>query len=179
MCGGVEYQSFNPKTGRVESRRTYFPIPKAQLPVVGSKGAALVTWGRREGEFEELGLPKGGWARLDSLEKGKWNRYHPQPVIIPVSEFMEKDKNGKSHWFKLKEDEVIRGVGVVAAGKAFVYVVTTDAGPDDVHVRTPCVITLAQARQLGDFSWENKWPWQEGEAQPMGNTDNNPADHVA
>jgi putative SOS response-associated peptidase YedK len=161
MCGGVEYKCFNPKSGLVEVRKTYFPIPLAQLPVVGSKGAGLVTWGRRKGEMEHSGLPAGGWARLDSLEKGRWNKFHPQPVIIPVRQFMEKDKEGKSHWFKLSDNEVIRGIGVIVDGKPVVYVVTIDSGETSVHNRTPQVISLDDAKeQLGAFEWREEWPWE-------------------
>jgi putative SOS response-associated peptidase YedK len=164
MCGGVEYRSFNKKTGRIETRRTYFPIPNALLPVVGAKGAGLVTWGRRKGEFDETGLPPGGWARIDSLEGGRWNRFHPRPVIIPVSQFMEKDKEGKTHWFSLKEDQVLRGIGVVVDGKPFVYVVTRDSSLENVHARMPVVLTLDEAKEIGDFTWQQDWPWLKEQA---------------
>jgi len=60
MCGGVHYK----KDG--ESYRSYFPNPKAQLPVLTEDGdTELVQWGRREKQAGHL--PVTGWARLDSI----------------------------------------------------------------------------------------------------------------
>lgn len=159
MCGGVEYQAINRKTGQLETRKTYFPIPKAQLPVIGSKGAALVTWGRRDSEFPESDLPRGGWARQDSLQKGRWKRFQPAPVVIPVRRFMEKDSQGKSHWFDLNDDQVIEGIGVVVDGKPFVYVVTVEDDGTGVHPRQPKVISRDEASQLLEFAWDADKPW--------------------
>jgi putative SOS response-associated peptidase YedK len=159
MCGGVEYLAVNPKTGQLESRKTYFPIPQAQLPVIGSKGAALITWGRRNNELPSSDLPSGGWARLDSLQKGRWKKYQPVPVVIPVKRFMEKDAQGKSHWFDLNEDQLIEGIGVVMDGKPFVYVVTVEDDGSGVHARAPKVISKQEAEELLDFAWDARKPW--------------------
>lgn len=162
MCGGVEFKAFNLKTGRVEYRRVYFPMPHAKLPVVGAKGAALITWGKRENELAESDLPKGGWARLDSLQAGRWKRFKPQPVIIPVRQFMEKDREKTSHWFPLNAEQVIQGIGIVDGGKPYVYVVTIPGNETDVHDRMPSVISLDEARQQLNFTWheeDEEWPW--------------------
>jgi hypothetical protein len=157
MCGGVEYKAHNPKSGQIEHRRTYFPIPYAKLPVVGAKGAALVTWGKRKGEYPDLDIPLGGWARLDSLEAGRWDRFEPQPVVIPVRQFMEKDRQGTSHWFLLEAAQVLRGIGLRAGGTGFVYVVTVPG--DDAYERMPHPLHLNRAREWGDFAWPEKLPW--------------------
>lgn len=163
MCGGVEFKAFNPKTGRLEYRRVYFPMPHAKLPVVGSKGAALVTWGKRENELPGSDLPRGGWARMDSLNAGKWKRFNPQPVIIPVNQFMEKDKEKVSHWFQLQGDQVIQGVGIIHQGSPVVYVVTVEGNETNVHDRMPSVLSLEEARERLKFTWHDKedeeWPW--------------------
>ncbi|MHB8655829.1 MAG: hypothetical protein ACYDA9_18350 [Terriglobia bacterium] len=46
-----------------------------------------MTWGRCQEESGEL--PAGGWARLDSIKAGKWDRFIPKPVRLDVEEFME------------------------------------------------------------------------------------------
>ena len=90
MCGGAKYKH----EGEIVT--TYFPNPKAVLPaILKAGGHELLVWGRRE---EQPGaLPPGGWARLDSVKSGKWERYHPVPVRLDIESFMEKDNAGKSH----------------------------------------------------------------------------------
>ena len=86
MCGGVRY------TIKKQTVRVYFPNPQAQLPILMKDGnISLLPWGRRK--EQEGNLPLGGWARLDSINAGKWEYVHPIPVKIAVDAFMEK-----SHW---------------------------------------------------------------------------------
>jgi hypothetical protein len=137
MCGGARY-----RYGR-EDIRTFFPAPTAVLPVVQRDGSIrLVTWGRRS--KDELGeLPITGWARLDSVTAGKWQRYHPIPVKIAVDEFMEKDAKKDSHWYRLKPAEYIRGSYASMGDEHRVYVVTVPApaGLAYVHDRWPRMVT--------------------------------------
>jgi len=91
MCGGVAYLNGS------EVVRAYFPNPEARLPVLRRDGEIeLVRWGRRESDKECLTLPRGGWARLDSLRAGKWDRWFPKPIRIPALSYMEKDPRGCS-----------------------------------------------------------------------------------
>lgn len=79
MCGGVHYIHND------QEQRVYFPNPAAQLPVQlkGTMTAAghvegataLLPWGRRK--QQEGRLPLGGWARLESIYSGHWDRYFP------------------------------------------------------------------------------------------------------
>lgn len=86
MCGGVRYTINN------ETVRVYFPNPQAQLPILMKDGnISLLPWGRRK--EQEGKLPLGGWARLDSINAGKWEYVQPTPVKIAVDAFMEKDHN--------------------------------------------------------------------------------------
>lgn len=136
MCGGVRYH-FN---GREQT--VYFPQPNAMLPVRRRDGSvSLVTWGRREGE--EGRLPQTGWARLDSLKAGKWDRFFPKPVLIVVDQYMEKDKQGKSHWFTNITGNYIQGCLVREGDEQRVYVVTiTPTIPEilAIHDRFPKIV---------------------------------------
>lgn len=137
MCGGIKY---NDKAGK--EWKVYFPSPKAALPVIKKSGEIeWVTWGKRKEENAPY-FPNGGWARLDSIKEGKWQRFHPTPVLLPVNAFMEKDHEKVSHWFDLKSDEVIQGLLTVHEDVARVYVVTTDTPQEFsfIHDRWPRVI---------------------------------------
>ena len=137
MCGGIKY---NDKAGK--EWKVYFPSPKAALPVIKKSGEIeWVTWGKRK-EENAPHFPNGGWARLDSIKEGKWQRFHPTPVLLPVNSFMEKDHEKVSHWFDLKSDEVIQGLLTVHEDIARVYVVTTDTPAEFsyIHDRWPRVI---------------------------------------
>lgn len=135
MCGGVEYQD-GARTARV-----FFPQPEARLPVRRRDGGvAWLPWGRREDEA--VALPGGGWARLESIQAGKWDRYRPRPVLIPVIRFMEKDRDGRSHWFDVPERCMVQGLLATGGGERRVYVVTVDA-PEDLsplHDRWPRLV---------------------------------------
>jgi hypothetical protein len=37
----------NPKTGETVNRKTYFPIPAAEIPVMTASGIQPVRWGKR------------------------------------------------------------------------------------------------------------------------------------
>lgn len=135
MCGGIEYQH----------NKIYFPQPDARLPVrLRHGGVTWVTWGRRE--KEAIGIfPNGGWARLDSIKNGKWKSWHPKPAIIPVDCFMEKDHDGKSHWFPLDISMAIQGLLAERKGEKRVYVVTINSPPDYhwIHDRWPRLVKLS------------------------------------
>jgi putative SOS response-associated peptidase YedK len=137
MCGGVEFNENGEKI------KIYFPSPKAALPLLTHTGnVSWVTWGRRDVESDKM--PRGGWARLDSIYAMKWKKYHPRPVIIPVSSYMEKDHDGKSHWFELGKGMAIQGLLAEYGDEQRVYVVTVDAPPEFswVHDRWPRLVKL-------------------------------------
>ncbi|MEJ1390716.1 MAG: hypothetical protein RPU34_07445, partial [Candidatus Sedimenticola sp. (ex Thyasira tokunagai)] len=103
MCGGVYYLIEGQEV------RTYFPNPKARLPVrkrVG--GVELLPWGRRKSQAGKL--PLGGWARLESIYEGRWDRWFPTPVKLNISQFMEKDIEGGSHWYDLTPGKWVQGL---------------------------------------------------------------------
>jgi len=124
----------------------YFPSPKAALPVLKKDGEIeWVTWGKRK-EEDTTAFPNGGWARLDSIKEGKWQRYQPRPVLLPIQSFMEKDAEKVSHWFDMKAGEAVQGLLTVHDGTARVYVVTTDTPAEFsyIHDRWPRIIQKTQ-----------------------------------
>jgi hypothetical protein len=135
MCGGVifEYQG--------QLLTIYFPNPKAVLPVKLANGQCeLLSWGRRQGQAGTL--PLGGWARLESIQQGSWQRYFPKPVKLPILKFMEKDIVSNSHWFDIMEGNWIQGLLVQTAQERRVYVVTIEPQMSDaVHTRWPRILT--------------------------------------
>ena len=135
MCGGVYYNH----GGR--DVRIYFPNPKAVLPVITKdKKIELLPWGRRK---EQNGhLPLGGWARLDSIYAGRWDKWFPIPVKLPVTQFMEKDIEGTSHWFDITKGQFIQGLIARDKYEQRVYVVTiTPEFEDAVHERWPRILS--------------------------------------
>lgn len=135
MCGGVYYISNG------EEFRTYFPNPKACLPVrKRAGGIELLPWGRRKAQAGQL--PLGGWARLDSIYAGRWDRWFPTPVKLMASQFMEKDIEGQSNWFDITPGKWIQGLIAHNNGERRVYVVTiTPELEDATHERWPRILS--------------------------------------
>lgn len=144
MCGGVVYRY------QGQDYKTYFPNPKAKLPVKKkSSSMELMAWGRRR--EQEGNLPMGGWARLESIRQGRWQKYFPIPVKIPVQSFMEKDVEGVSHWFDLTEGQWIQGLLASYELERRIYVVTvTPEMEDAVHDRWPRIISGSLGENLGE-----------------------------
>jgi hypothetical protein len=135
MCGGV-YYSVN--DGDI---RFYFPNPKAQLPVrTRSGGTRLLGWGRR---LDQAGkLPLGGWARLDGIYEGRWDRWFPVPVKVPIKSFMEKDLEGNSRWYDLTKGQWIQGLVARHQHERRVYVVTVEPElADAIYSRWPRIMS--------------------------------------
>lgn len=135
MCGGVYY------TANGQDTRVWFPNPKARLPVAMRNGDIhLLPWGRRH---EQAGrLPLGGWARLDSIYAGRWDRWFPVPVKLLVKSFMEKDFEGHSHWYDLTRGQWIQGLVARCRHERRIYVVTIEPElADAVHDRWPRIMS--------------------------------------
>ena len=167
MCGGVifpyreeyrdmlaelypaaELKKFESE-GRVRS--LYWQKPPPILPVVpeaDDKGAAanadprLMLWGSRD---KDAPFPNTGWARLESIEQGKWRYLKPRPAIIPVSYGVEKGR-----WFTIQHG--IAGLIVERDGEERVFMLTRQATPEYIeatrHERMPVVIEQTGFRWL-------------------------------
>lgn len=163
MCGGVifsykkEYaemlsQFYSPeeiaefgRTGQVRS--LYWQRGEPVLPVQtggeddGSPEMALVRWGNRD---KSAPFPNTGWARIDSLEAGKWAHLRPKPVLIPVSYGVEKGK-----WFPIESG--VMGVLVEKGGDERVYMLTDNATPEFLGVTRHDRMPVLQDQS--DFDW--------------------------
>jgi hypothetical protein len=127
MCGGVyfEYQ------GNV--LRQYFPNPKAVLPVQKKENSIiLLPCGRRQTQVGNL--PMGGWARLDSIYGGRWDKFFPKPLKIPVLSFMEKDFEGNPHWYDLNKGQYLQGLLARDNNEQQIYVVTIESALEDSQI---------------------------------------------
>lgn len=157
MCGGTRYIDEAGKDWKI-----YFPNPKAALPVrrEGEK-IEWVKWGLRK---EEKNVPKGfvqgGWARIDSVDTGKWEKYQAERVKLAVIAFMEKDKERISHWVDVPDGAALDGLVVTIGGESRLYVVTesTPVAFAWVHDRWPRLVSLAASGP------QRSGPWDEYEA---------------
>lgn len=136
MCGGARYVDNNGKDWKI-----YFPSPKAALPVIRGNEVEWVKWGRRK-EENVPGFVQGGWARYDSLQAGKWERYSPESIQLAVIAFMEKDGDRNSHWIDVPKGMAIEGLIVRFDDEQRLYVVTEDTPPEYawVHDRWPRIV---------------------------------------
>ena len=138
MCSGVKFTDSSSKEWKI-----YFPNPKAALPIA-KKDASLewVKWGRRK--EEQAPFVQGGWARADSIELGKWEKYKPVFVKLAVHSFMEKDAERVSHWIDVPKGQAIEALIVNNNDEQRIYVVTEDT-PEEyswVHDRWPRIVEL-------------------------------------
>jgi hypothetical protein len=118
----------------------YFPNPYATLPVLSKNGTiTLLPWGRRQSQLGNL--PLGGWAKLESIQKNVWQKYFPKAVKLPITRFAEKDSEGKTHWFKVQDDQFIQGLLARYDNEVRVYIVTvTPTEPEVIHDRWPRIL---------------------------------------
>ncbi len=123
------------KSGQVRS--LYWQRGEPVLPVLTVSEAdeapkyELLLWGNRN---KDIPLPQSGWARLNSVEEGKWSYLRPQPVLIPVTYGVEKGK-----WFEIEHG--IKGVIAQRVHEKRVYMLTDDANEEYLavtrHARMP------------------------------------------
>jgi len=141
MCGGVYFRHGE------DILRMYFPNPKAVLPILKKDGdVILMPWGRRQSQTGSL--PMGGWARLDSIYGGRWDKYFPKPVKIPALSFMEKDFEGQPHWYDLNKGQYIQGLLAKDNNELRIYVVTIEPEVEDssIHERWVRVVQNGDKR---------------------------------
>ena len=124
-----------------EGREIHHPFanPKAVLPVVGKQSIILLPWGRRK--QQSGALPLGGWAHLDGIYSGRWDKFFPKPVKLPIRSFMVKDYEGLEHWYDVTKGQVLQGLVAKAGHERRVYMVTLTPERDDaIHERWPRIM---------------------------------------
>lgn len=134
MCGSVIY----PHGG--QDVRVCFPNPGATLPIrTRTGGTAMLPWGRRRQQAGSL--PLGGWARLESIYAGRWDRWFPVPVKLPIRSFMERDIEGRECWYDLTPGQWIQGLVAQSNHERRLYVVTVEPELEDaIHNRWPKIV---------------------------------------
>lgn len=136
MCGAIHYLCDNNTETRV-----YFSGFGATLPVCTRSGSVvLLPWGRRQNQAGKL--PLGGWARLESIYGGRWDRWFPRPVKLPVYSFMERDIEGRERWYTLAGGQWIQGLVARERHEQRLYVVTVEPQLEDaLHERWPRIMS--------------------------------------
>ena len=134
MCGGL-YYSHNG-----QERRVSFPTPSAMLPVQTRNGSiTLLPWGRRQHQAGEL--PLGGWARLEGIYAGRWDRWFPVPVKLPIKCFMELDIEDHECWYELAKGQWIQGLIAKEKHERRLYIVTVEPELENaIHTRWPRIM---------------------------------------
>lgn len=133
MCAGISFpidtinakeldQFFKPdeleKQRKGDVVETYFWQARPFLPAEDESGEVhLYHWGNRD---KMLKMPKTGWARLESLQDGRWDWLSPKKVWIPSLYGYEKRK-----WFRTPVG--IEGVRVRLNNVTRVYILTQKA----------------------------------------------------
>lgn len=136
MCGGITFifaeipeeelaAFFTPEEltaframGYAES---FFWARRPVLPVsLPSHDLHLYDWGNRD---KNIDLPKTGWARIESIDAGKWNHLHPKPIIIPAQRGYEKKV-----WFDIMGG--IEGLLVEKDGVTRAYMLTVPSSKE-------------------------------------------------
>ena len=82
------------------------------------------------------------WTRLDGIYTGRWDRWFPVAVKIPVKSFMEKDLEGHSHWYDLTRGQWIQGLVASNQQERRLYVVTIEPElAEAIHDRRPRIMS--------------------------------------
>lgn len=154
MCGSIRYNS-------PEQEQKFMTIgygnPYAALPVHRphiANGIEWVQWGKRESQIEVQGLPITGWARMDTILKGGWDRYKPEFVNIVVQQFSEKGDNNKRFWFDIDEGYSLAGLIAHSETASRLFVITTPV-PDElayIHDRWPKIVSLYDSNDVGQLN---------------------------
>lgn len=135
MCGGIAFKlskipredlvkvygdkkaALLARKGEAESR---FWDERPVLPVKEGNNLALYDWGNRD---KNIDLPRTGWAKIESLETGKWDHLNPERVTIPADKGCEK-----GIWFDTSPG--IEGIKIKRGAEARVYMVTRPSSAD-------------------------------------------------
>lgn len=149
MCAGISFSidKINPK----ELDRFFTPLEFAKqrkgdlvmtffwqvqpfLPVEEEGGVHLYKWGNRD---KNIKLPKTGWAKIESVQDGRWDWLSPKIVTVPSYMGYEKKK-----WFKTPKG--IKALKVCFHNLTRVYLLTTKPTLDYVkltgHDRMPVLV---------------------------------------
>jgi len=135
MCDGVRFQQ------RKEILTTLYRHERPVLPVLLKSGEErLMHWGRKHGQPGQM--PYGGWAKLDAIHGGHWDRFFPIPVKIPCLYYMLIDHEGREKWYPNVMKEFLQGLIARVGHERRVYLVTVEPDIDlvDFHNHSPRMV---------------------------------------
>jgi len=118
MCDAVYYL-----LGEQETRYP-FANPAATLPIRRKGETFLASWGRRQTQKGKL--PLGGSVRVETLHAGRWDRYDPKSVLLPLKAFALRDIEGQLRWHEVTAGQWLQGALVKVDSEQWVYIVTID-----------------------------------------------------
>ncbi|WP_022850493.1 hypothetical protein [Limisalsivibrio acetivorans] len=122
----------------------YFANPKAVVLYIDQSGSSgKAAWGRRNREeMERSSIPVTGWARIESVKEGKWNRFKPEKIFIKPLSYMEKDAQKNSCWFELAEKEYIAALLIREETRNTAYIITVPTPQEFAHIhhRWPMIL---------------------------------------
>lgn len=133
MCGGVAFnlkgvpkaelaKFYSEEEVRALKKKggaeCFFWDKRPVLPVVCDGRVKLKDWGNRD---KKLYLPITGWAKKESVDAGRWEKYKPKLVDIPAKRGFEKGV-----WFDFK-DAKTSGLLVGKKDAERVYIITKKA----------------------------------------------------
>ena len=135
MCGGIRFEFGNiPEAEllafllpeelaafkKMSYLESFFWARRPILPaILAGRATHLYDWGNRE---KNVDLPQTGWAKIESIESGRWKYLHPQEVIIPAVMGYEKKV-----WFEITAG--LAGILIQKDDLKRVYMITETASP--------------------------------------------------
>lgn len=87
------------------------------------------------------GIAAGRWTRLEAIYAGRWDRWFPRLVKLPILRSMEKDIEGRDHWYTVTAGKWVQGLMARDGHERRVYVVTVEPRLEDaIHARWPRIL---------------------------------------
>lgn len=126
MCGAVRFHWHDVTDPHVQAlsqtdtgyeSRFWGALPLLPVQINGQQ--QLITWGNRQ---ERRDMPATGWAQRESVHAGKWERFQPRRVVIPVHSGYEQGV-----WFTVHHG--IYGILVGQGVDVRVFMLTEAATP--------------------------------------------------
>lgn len=139
MCAGIQFSIDKIKPteldryflpGELEKQRVsdfvqvFFWQDRPFLPIEEDGQVHLYDWGNREAGLK---MPKTGWARVETVQDGRWDYLSPQIVKIVCDKGYEKKK-----WFKTPTG--LKAIKVKLYNVTRVYLLTTKADQEYLKI---------------------------------------------
>jgi len=153
MCIGIEFFPDG------ERKLVLFDSQSPELPIrCRDGGIAFYRWGTRGATHYAadntpgwtIKFPEGGWAPLEQIRSGAWDKFEPRSVRIVVARFLQVDSWAVPRYFPLKPGEFIQGLLATLSHDSRVYVVTVPLPGEyaDEQWQWPRIVSSGKRRGL-------------------------------